>query len=101
FQFPQEFNAHRPLLAEFLDIVFSTQQGEISWAARGLFYTSATQEGLPFDRIMGELSLRLQLPHNQRQPIARWDSFNRDAQITAIKVQSFFIHGLLNGVIFP
>ncbi|WP_168402836.1 type VI secretion system membrane subunit TssM [Erwinia amylovora] len=100
-QFPQEFNALRPLLAEFLDIVFSTQQGEISWAARGLFFTSATQEGLPFDRIMGELSRRLQLPHTQRQPIASWDSINRDAPIPANKGQSFFIHGLLNGVIFP
>lgn len=101
FQFPQEFDALRPLLAEFLDIVFSTNQGEVSWAARGLFFTSATQEGLPFDRVMGELSRKLQLPQAQRQPIASWNSVNRAAPIPANKGQSFFIRGLLNDVIFP
>lgn len=100
FQFPQEFNALRPLLAEFLDIVFSTQRGEVFWQARGLFFTSATQEGLPFDRVMGELSRQLQLPQAQRQTIASWNSVNRGAPIPANKGQSFFINGLLNEVIF-
>ncbi|CAY74491.1 COG3523: putative type VI secretion system,core protein [Erwinia pyrifoliae DSM 12163] len=66
-----------------------------------MFFTSATQEGLPFDRVMGELSRRLQLPQAPRRPIASWDSVNRAAPIPANKGQSFFIHGLLNGVIFP
>ncbi|CAO96910.1 type VI secretion system membrane subunit TssM [Erwinia tasmaniensis] len=101
FQFPQEFSALRPLLAEFLGVVFSTQQGEIPWAARGVFFTSATQEGLPFDRVMGELSRKLQLPHVQRQPISSWDSVNRSAPIPANKGKSFFIHGMLNDVVFP
>lgn len=101
FQFPQEFSALCPLLAEFLDIVFSTRQGEVSWTARGLFFTSATQEGLPFDRVMGELSRKLQLPHVQRQPISSWDSVNRSAPIPANKGKSFFIHGMLNDVVFP
>lgn len=100
FQFPQEFSALRPLLAEYLDIVFSPENSETPWAARGMFFTSGTQEGLPFDRVMGELSRRLQLPQPQGQSIASWNSVNRSAPIPANKGQSFFIHGLLCDVVF-
>ncbi|MBK4726672.1 type VI secretion system membrane subunit TssM [Pantoea agglomerans] len=100
FQFPQEFSALRPLLAEYLDIVFSPENSETPWAARGLFFTSGTQEGLPFDRVMGELSRKLQLPQPQGQSIASWDSVNRSAPIPANKGQSYFIHGLLRDVVF-
>ncbi|WP_455810990.1 type VI secretion system membrane subunit TssM [Pseudomonas graminis] len=100
FQFPQEFSALRPLLAEYLDIVFSPENSETPWAARGLFFTSGTQEGLPFDRVMGELSRKLQLPQPQGQSIASWDSVNRSAPIPANKGQSYFIHGMLRDVVF-
>lgn len=100
FQFPQEFSALRPLLAEYLDTVFSSENNETPWSARGLFFTSGTQEGLPFDRVMGELSRKLQLPQPQGQSIASWDSVNRSAPIPANKGQSYFIHGLLRDVVF-
>ncbi|MFK8257581.1 type VI secretion system membrane subunit TssM [Erwinia sp. AnSW2-5] len=100
FQFPQEFSALRPLLAEYLDIVFSPENSETPWVARGLFFTSGTQEGLPFDRVMGELSRKLQLPQPQGQSIASWDSVNRSAPIPANNGQSYFIHGLLRDVVF-
>lgn len=100
FQFPQEFSALRPLLAEYLDIVFAPENSETPWAARGLFFTSGTQEGLPFDRVMGELSRKLQLPQPQGQSIASWDSVNRSAPIPANKGQSYFIYGLMRDVVF-
>jgi type VI secretion system protein ImpL len=100
FQFPQEFSALRPLLAEYLDVVFSPENNQTPWAARGMFFTSGTQEGLPFDRVMGELSRKLQLPQAQGQSIASWDSVNRSAPIPANKGQSFFIHDLMRNVIF-
>lgn len=100
FQFPQEFSALRPLLAEYLDRVFSPENSETPWTARGVFFTSGTQEGLPFDRVMGELSRKLQLPQPQGQSIASWDSVNRSAPIPANKGQSYFIHGLLRDVVF-
>ena len=43
FQFPQEFRALRPLLAEYLDIVFTPHHEDVPWSARGLFFTSGTQ----------------------------------------------------------
>ncbi|BAN96199.1 type VI secretion protein IcmF [Plautia stali symbiont] len=42
FLFPQEFSSLRPLLNEYLDVVFSRHQDEIAWSARGLFFTSGT-----------------------------------------------------------
>ena len=100
FLFPQEFASLRPLLAEYLDIIFSPSAGEVAWSARGLFFTSGTQEGLPFDRVMGELTRKLQLPQSRSHSIANWDSVNRAAPIPGNKGQSFFIRDLLNEVIF-
>lgn len=100
FLFPQEFASLRPLLAEYLDIVFAEKDGEMPWVPRGLFFTSGTQEGLPFDRIMGELTRKLQLPQASTHPIASWNSVNRIAPIPANKGQSYFIRALMSDLIF-
>lgn len=100
FLFPQEFASLRPLLAEYLDIVFSPENGEMPWTPRGIFFTSGTQEGLPFDRIMGELTRKLQLPQPVSHSIASWDTVNRNAPIPANREQSYFIHALLSDMIF-
>lgn len=47
FLFPQEFASLRPLLNEYLDVVFSGQQESIAWSARGLFFTSGTRRACP------------------------------------------------------
>ncbi len=99
FLFPQEFSSLRPLLNEYLDVVFSSQQEPIAWSARGLFFTSGTQEGLPFDRIMGDLNRKLQLPHSG-ESLAAWDSVNRSNPIPGTKGQSFFIRDLLSDLVF-
>ncbi|WP_413676541.1 type VI secretion system membrane subunit TssM [Pantoea dispersa] len=100
FLFPQEFSSLRPLLNEYLDVVFSRHEDEIAWSARGLFFTSGTQEGLPFDRIMGELNRKLQLPHAGESSLAAWDSVNRSNPIPGTKGQSFFIRDLLSDLVF-
>ncbi|WP_130834870.1 type VI secretion system membrane subunit TssM [[Erwinia] mediterraneensis] len=100
FLFPQEFASLRPLLQEYLDIVFSGHPDEVAWSARGLFFTSGTQEGLPFDRIMGELNRKLQLPQAGQHTIAAWDSVNRASPIPGNREQSFFIRDLLSELVF-
>ena len=100
FLFPQEFSSLRPLLNEYLDVVFSSHQEPIAWSPRGLFFTSGTQEGLPFDRIMGELNRKLQLPHTGESSLAAWDSVNRSSPIPGNKGQSFFIRDLLSDLVF-
>ncbi len=100
FLFPQEFASLRPLLAEYLEIVFAPVGGAVGWSPRGLFFTSGTQEGLPFDRIMGQLTRKLQLPRTGEHSIAAWDSVNRAAPIPGNKGQSYFIRHLLSDLIF-
>lgn len=100
FLFPQEFSSLRPLLNEYLDVIFSRHQDEIVWSVRGLFFTSGTQEGLPFDRIMGALNRKLQLPYTGESSLAAWDSVNRSNPVPGSKGQSFFIRDLLNDVVF-
>ncbi|PIJ49976.1 type VI secretion system protein ImpL [Erwinia sp. OLTSP20] len=97
--FPQQFALLKPLLSDYLSVLFSHPHQ--AWSVRGLFFTSGTQEGLPFDRVMGELTRKLQLPQLHNQTIAAWDSVNRHAPIPATKGQSFFIHNMLTQVVFP
>lgn len=100
FLFPQEFASLRPLLAAYLDTIFLSDAGPLPWTARGLFFTSGTQEGLPFDRVMGQLARKLQLPQSQGQSLASWNTVSRDAPIPANKGQSYFIHDMLSKVVF-
>lgn len=100
--FPQEFAALQPLLAQYLDTVFSTSNFETRFTPRGIYFTSGTQEGLPFDRVMGELNRYLQLPTaaagNNAQPA--WNAVSHEAPIPAPKGQSFFLKEMLENVIF-
>lgn len=96
--FPQEFAALRPLLAEYLSTVFARSNFETEFSPRGIYFASGTQEGLPFDRVMGELNRVLSLPETEGS--TGWDSVSKDAPIPGAKGQSFFIKNLLQNVIF-
>lgn len=101
--FPQEFAALRPLLADYLHTIFARSNFETEFSPRGVYFASGTQEGLPFDRVMGELSRSLDLPKekakegNDRQ---QWDGISKEAPIPGGKGQSFFIKDLLQRVVF-
>ncbi|AWQ48526.1 type VI secretion system membrane subunit TssM [Serratia marcescens] len=100
--FPQEFAALRPLLGQYLEQVFATSSFETRFSPRGIYFTSGTQEGLPFDRVMGELNRYLQLPtaNSGAQANAAWDSVGQEAPIPAAKGQSFFLKETLESVVF-
>ncbi|HEI8866197.1 TPA: type VI secretion system membrane subunit TssM [Serratia odorifera] len=98
--FPQEFAALRPLLAQYLDAVFATSSFETRFTPRGIYFTSGTQEGLPFDRVMGELNRYLQLPAANGGNSASWDGVSNETPIPAGKGQSFFLKEMLETVIF-
>ncbi|AUX92254.1 type VI secretion system membrane subunit TssM [Mixta gaviniae] len=100
--FPQEFAALRPLLADYLNTVFARSNFETQFSPRGIYFASGTQEGLPFDRVMGELSRALHLPQTGEQggDSGAWDSVRKEAPIPAAKGQSFFLKDLLTHVIF-
>ena len=96
--FPQEFAALRPLLADYLSTVFARSNFETEFSPRGIYFASGTQEGMPFDRVMGELNRALSLPEGGEAD--NWDSVSKEAPIPGAKGQSFFIKNLLQNVIF-
>ena len=100
--FPQEFAALRPLLADYLNTVFARSNFESQFSPRGIYFASGTQEGLPFDRVMGELSRALHLPQTGEQggTSGAWNNVQKEAPIPAAKGQSFFLKDLLTNVIF-
>jgi type VI secretion system protein ImpL len=107
--FPQEFAALRPLLTDYLSTVFARSNFETQFAPRGIYFTSGTQEGLPFDRVMGELSRALHLPRNGAERTKEeagngtsgaWNSIDKEAPIPAAKGQSFFLKDMLTNVVF-
>ncbi|MGE9551093.1 type VI secretion system membrane subunit TssM [Erwinia amylovora] len=98
--FPQEFAALRAQLSEYLDTVFARSNFETQFSPRGIYFASGTQEGLPFDRVMGELNRALQLPQDEGNHSGAWDNVNKESPIPANKGQSFFLKDLLQNVIF-
>ncbi|UIA92788.1 type VI secretion system membrane subunit TssM [Erwinia tracheiphila] len=100
FLFPQEFAALRPLLADYLDTVFARSNFETQFSPRGIYFASGIQEGLPFDRVMGELNRALLLPQDEAGSSGSWDNVNKESPIPANKGQSFFLKDLLQNVIF-
>ena len=88
FAFPQEFAALQPVLGDFLRQVCSGGGAlEAAPRLRGVYFTSGTQEGSPIDRVMGALGR----------------SFGIDSRAAAIapgRGKSFFLHRLLNEVVF-
>jgi type VI secretion system protein ImpL len=96
--FPQEFAALRPLLADYLHTLFARSNFETEFSPRGIYLASGTQEGLPFDRVMGELARSLSLPRGESAD--SWDSVSKEEPVPGNKGKSFFIKNLLQNVIF-
>jgi len=64
FGFPQQWRVLRDALAEMLRMTFeSSAGGPTAPLLRGVYFTSATQEGSPMDRALGALSRALGLAH--------------------------------------
>ena len=88
YTFPQQFASLSELIAPFLDELLQSSRYAEDVMFRGVYFTSATQEGSPIDRIMGALA----------------NSYGLDAGARAMATgdgKSFFINQLLQGVIFP
>lgn len=56
YAFPQQFGAVKHVIAGFLANVFTASRFLETPMLRGVYFTSATQEGTPIDRVMGMLA---------------------------------------------
>ena len=87
YNFPLQMAASRQTIEEFLQRVFKPSRYTQTPLLRGIYFTSGTQEGTPFNRIMSQL--------------ARNFSLSRAAtQSSPSKGKSFFIKDLMSKVIF-
>ena len=85
--FPQQFEALRGLLKDYLDQVFSPSQFEAHPLLRGVYFVSGTQEGTPIDRMLGRIARTYRL---ERTVVPPNQSSGR----------SFFLGRLLSDVVF-
>jgi type VI secretion system protein ImpL len=85
--FPQQWRLLRQTLFDFLQILLGDLRAELRPLVRGVYFTSATQEGTPMDRALGGLVRALGLP-GQVLPPARPSG------------KTFFVTRLLREVVF-
>ncbi len=87
YAFPQQWRVLRETLVEFLQSTFDSAAAQRRPLVRGIYFTSATQEGTPMDRALGGLARKLGLGSRIVAP----------ARPTG---KSFFVTRLLREVVF-
>jgi len=87
YRFPQQFASIRPLLEDFAAVAFAPSRYEQPVQVRGMYFTSATQEGTPIDRVMGAISRSFGLQASA-------------APAAAGRGRSYFLTRLLHDVVF-
>lgn len=87
YNFPNQMSATRDSVDEFLQRVFKPSRYTSKQMLRGVYFTSGTQEGTPFNRIMSQLAHNFSLSRAATQSMAS-------------KGKSYFIQGLMTKVIF-
>ena len=87
YRFPQQFHPIGELVGEILAQAFGTQVNHRPLQLRGVYYTSATQEGNPIDRVLATR--------------ARTFHLDRSATAAGGTGKSFFVTRMLREVVFP
>jgi type VI secretion system protein ImpL len=88
YAFPQQFAGLQELLGEFLAPLFAQSKFRDGPLMRGVYFTSGTQEGTPFDRVLGALERKFKVDTRMEMPAIRSSG------------KSFFLQHLLERVIF-
>ncbi len=87
---PQQLAGLRDVLGRLLAAVFSESKFNEQPLLRGVYFTSATQEGTPFDRVLGAMQRTFRVP-----------SKVVGAESSTGTGKSFFLQDLLQRVVFP
>ncbi|WP_208760442.1 type VI secretion system membrane subunit TssM [Mesorhizobium intechi] len=86
FGFPAQFGALGNRIAHFIGSLFDASRSHVNVGLRGLYFSSGTQEGTPFDQVLGTIGR----------------SFGNTSRAHFSGTgKSFFLHDLLTNVIFP
>jgi type VI secretion system protein ImpL len=87
---PQQLAGLRDVLGRLLAGVFSESKFNEQSLLRGVYFTSGTQEGTPFDRVLGAMQRSFQVA--AKVP---------GTEVSAATGKSYFLQDLLQKVIFP
>lgn len=90
FTLPQQLAGLREVMGRLLAEVFSESKFNEQPLLRGVYFTSGTQEGTPFDRVLGAMQRTFRVP-----------SRVAGAGASSGSGKSFFLQDLLQQVIFP
>lgn len=86
--FPSQVASLQQPLIQFLNDVFSSNHFKEGSLLRGVYFTSGTQEGTPFDRLLGNMA--------QSMGVSRDEGI-----LYSGRGRSYFIKKLLSDVVFP
>lgn len=86
---PQQFVGLRDVVDETLRAIFASSRFKEKPLLRGVYLTSGTQEGMPFDRVMSALTRRFSAPSAVSMPPSGQGAG-----------KSYFIETLFKGVVF-
>ena len=86
--FPGQVASLEEVLMEFLHAAFDSKRDDVSPLLRGVYFTSGTQEGTPFDRLTGVLARALDVDRTSTQ------------SLQPTQGRSYFLERLLKDVIF-
>ncbi|MEO8654150.1 MAG: type VI secretion system membrane subunit TssM, partial [Ramlibacter sp.] len=89
YSLPQQLSGLREVIGRLLASVFSESKFNEQPLLRGVYFTSATQEGTPFDRVLGAMQRTFGVP----------SKVGGEASVGTGK--SFFLQDLLQKVVFP
>jgi type VI secretion system protein ImpL len=88
FEFSQQFEMLCPNLVDLVNDLFAENNYEETPILRGVYFTSATQEGRPIDRVVKKIAERLGIaPAVNHQPL--------------VKTRSYFLRDVFLQVVFP
>jgi type VI secretion system protein ImpL len=89
YAFPQELAGLREVLVRFLDMLFAPSKFTARPFVRGVYFTSGTQEGTPFDRVLSAIQRQFGVAASVQNATAAQGSG-----------RSYFLRNLLQKVIF-
>ncbi|HEX4112744.1 MAG TPA: type VI secretion system membrane subunit TssM [Stellaceae bacterium] len=87
FGFPGQLASLKPMLAEFLGGVFAPSRYEERAMLRGVYFTSATQEGTPVDRLMSAIAQSFAI---ERQQLRAFSGAGRSYFVTRLFKELIF-----------
>ena len=90
YMLPQQFSSLRAVLGQFLSDVFSSSRYEDKLLPRGVYFTSGTQEGEPFDQVTGNLKRYLRIEGVS----------NTEVEAQRVEGRSYFLKNLLQQLVF-